>query len=67
MDHDINDPYRDCESGHCNHDLARGVALADLIGSDGPYPPSYLIVNLSSARPTLFDDMEEPLEMRRAG
>jgi hypothetical protein len=66
VDHPIKDPYRDCESGRCNHDLVRGVGLDDLLGSDGPFPPSYLIVNLASARPSLFDDMEEPLEVRRA-
>ena len=26
-----------CESGVCNHDLARGVTLAELWGSDGPF------------------------------
>lgn len=66
MDHEIKDPFRDCESGRCNHDLARGIALDDLLAEDGPYPPSYLIVNLRSARPSLFDDMEEPLEVRQA-
>jgi len=38
------------------------VTIDDLIADDGPFPPSHMIVNLSSARATLFDDMEEPLE-----
>ena len=55
--HHTNDPYRSCES-HCNHDLARGISIAELLGSDGPYPPSHLIVSLSHARTSLFDDEE---------
>lgn len=30
------DPYRRCEQ-KCNHDLARGVSIAELLGSDGPH------------------------------
>ncbi len=26
-----------CEAGVCNHDLARGVTLAELWGGDGPF------------------------------
>jgi hypothetical protein len=66
VDHAIKDPYRDCETGRCNHDLVRGVATADLLAADGPYPPSYLIVNLAAGRPTLFDDMEQHVEVRQA-
>jgi hypothetical protein len=55
MDAPIADPYRHCET-QCNHDLARGVGIDELWAGDGPYPPSQLIVNLSSTRPTLFDD-----------
>ena len=62
MDMPIADPYRHCER-QCNHDLARGISIDELLGADGPYPPSQLIVNLStSSRPTLFDD-----ELREAG
>ena len=64
LDHPIKDPYTSCEAGPCNHDLARAVTIDDLLASDGPFPPSHMIVNLG--RPTLFDDMEEPLELRRA-
>ncbi|MFQ5518043.1 MAG: hypothetical protein ACE5E8_10785 [Acidimicrobiia bacterium] len=40
MEIDFNfDPYRKCEK-HCNHDLARGVTLEDLLGRDGPFPTS---------------------------
>lgn len=62
MDAPIADPYRHCEK-QCNHDLARAVGIDELLSGDGPYPPSQLIVNLSTpARPTLFDD-----ELREAG
>ncbi len=30
------DPYRRCERG-CQHDLGKGVSLAELLGTDGPY------------------------------
>ena len=66
MDHVIKDPYRDCETGRCNHDLVRGVSIGELLATDGPYPPSYLIVNLAAGRPTLFDDMEQSIQVRRA-
>lgn len=32
------DPYKRCER-HCNHDLARGVTMEDLLDHDGPYNP----------------------------
>jgi hypothetical protein len=72
VNHPIDDPYRTCEHGQCTHDLARAVTIEDLLGTDGPFPPRQMIVNLGTARPerpTLFDDMEEPLEApaRRAG
>jgi len=53
VDHD--DPYRTCEH-HCNHDLARGVTIAELLSGDGPHPPSQLLVNLSYDRASLFTD-----------
>jgi hypothetical protein len=62
VNHPIKDPYSTCEAGRCSHDLARAVTIDDLIADDGPFPPSQMIVNLSSSRVTLFDDMEEPLE-----
>jgi hypothetical protein len=33
----LRDPVPACESGLCNHDLARGVTLAELWGGDGPF------------------------------
>jgi hypothetical protein len=48
------EPYGTCEQ-HCNHDLARGVTLAELLGGDGPYPPGYMLVSLSAARVALLD------------
>ncbi len=44
FDH-IDDPYRRCED-HCNHDLVRGILVSDLLGSDGPYRPTSLLVTL---------------------
>ena len=66
MDHPIKDPYTNCETGQCNHDLARAVTIEALLADDGPFPPSQMIVSLRSAGATLFDDMEDPLEVRRA-
>ncbi len=66
--HTPNDPYRTCES-HCNHDLSRGVGVMELLGGDGPYPPSHLVVSLSYPRTSLFDDEENEIAtpVRRAG
>lgn len=61
---DAHDPYRNCED-HCNHDLARGVGVAELLGSDGPHPPSHLIVNFALQRAALFDDEHQPLDPDR--
>ena len=66
MDHPIKDPYTNCEAGQCSHDLARAVTIDDLLADDGPYRPSQMVVKLRPAPATLFDDMEEPLEVRRA-
>jgi hypothetical protein len=66
VNHPISDPYVACEHGQCSHDLARAVTIDDLLASDGPFPPNHMIVNLASVRPSLFDDLEEPLEVRRA-
>ena len=65
MDDPIGDPYRACESGRCNHDLARAVSLAELWGSDGPFPPGYLVVNLSAHRSQGFADDEAPALQQR--
>ena len=63
---DNTDPYLTCEKGQCNHDLARAVALDELWGSDGPYPPSYLVMNLAAARAAaVLDDDEEPVVQQR--
>jgi hypothetical protein len=73
---DQGDPYRSCDL-HCNHDLARGVTIAELLGGDGPYPPGYLMVSFSTqrialfeegdaARPALFDDEHREVPERRA-
>lgn len=67
MNHPIDDPYVACEHGQCNHDLARAVTIDDLFATDGPFPQPHKIVSLAGSLPTLFDDMEEPFEVRRAG
>lgn len=43
------DPYRRCEDT-CNHDLARGVLVSELLDGDGPHPDAHLIVNFSIHR-----------------
>ena len=50
------DPYRNCEHA-CSHDLGVGVLLSELLGSDGPHPPGYMLVTLAPRpAPALFDD-----------
>lgn len=58
LDH-IDDPYRRCED-HCNHDLVRGILVSDLLGTDGPYRPTSLLVTLP------FDRGAREDELRRA-
>jgi hypothetical protein len=55
---DPSDAFRSCEE-QCNHDLARGVTIAELLGGDGPYPPGYLMVSFSAQRAALLGDEEE--------
>ena len=55
MDAPIPDPYRHCEVA-CNHDLSRGVSIAELFGDDGPHPAGTLLVNLSPQPSALLDD-----------
>lgn len=59
------DSYRDCESGRCNHDLARAVGIAELWASDGPFVPSHLVLTLPPPGPVLFDDDEAPALQQR--
>jgi hypothetical protein len=54
-----------CEQ-HCNHDLARGIGVRELLSGDGPFSPSYLIVNLAFDRAALFNTDRE-LSRRAAG
>ncbi|MFQ5948044.1 MAG: hypothetical protein ACE5KX_04195 [Acidimicrobiia bacterium] len=61
MDDLPNDPYRSCEQ-HCNHDLARGIAVEELLEDDGPFPPTHLIVNFSLQRAIVIDHREEARE-----
>jgi hypothetical protein len=55
LDH-IDDPYRRCED-HCNHDLVRGILVSDLLGGDGPYRPTSLLVSLPFDRNVRQDDL----------
>jgi hypothetical protein len=52
------DPYRRCEQA-CNHDLARGVSLDELLGRDGPHPDSHLIVSFSLQHAVVLDEDDE--------
>lgn len=65
MDAPVGDPYRACEQGRCNHDLARAVGIAELWGGDGPFSPGHLVVHLGAPRPALFDDDEAPAVQQR--
>ena len=53
------DPFRHCE-GTCNHDLAPGVLVADLLRGDGPHPP-LLVIGFGSERERLAVVRDEPL------
>ncbi len=44
------DPYRSCQEG-CNHDLAPGVLVSDLLSGDGPSPSLTLVFGHVQARP----------------
>ncbi len=44
------DPYRSCQEG-CNHDLAPGVLVSDLLHGDGPAPSLTLVFGHVRARP----------------
>jgi len=59
------DPYRHCEQGRCNHDLARAVGIVELWGGDGPFSQRHLVVDLGAHRPALFDDDEAPAVQQR--
>lgn len=38
-----NDPFRNCESSGCNHDLGRGVLVTELLRQDGPFTQSLVV------------------------
>ena len=60
------DPYRSCVQ-HCAHDLGEGVLISELLGSDGPHPPGYLLVTLAPRQqPALFDDDLVPVAAHAA-
>ncbi len=52
------DPYSSCEQG-CNHDLVRGVTIAELMGVDGPYPTVRPTIELPGGLALIID--AEPL------
>ncbi len=57
----VHDPYRRCEE-HCNHDLARGIGVSELLGSDGPHPAAHLVVSFSLQRAVVLDDGTDALQ-----
>lgn len=65
MDARIPDPYRHCEVA-CNHDLSRGVTIAELLADDGPHPAGSLLVNLSPHRDALFDEEQQEIAGQQA-
>ena len=56
----VHDPYRRCED-HCNHDLARGVGVEELLSGDGPHPAAHLIVNFSLQRAVVLEETDGSL------
>lgn len=60
MDAPIPDPYQHCEIA-CNHELSRGVTVAELLGADGPHPSVSLLVNLSSQGSALLDEEHQEI------
>ncbi len=48
------DPYGTCLDG-CNHDLAPGVLVSDLLAGDGPRPALELVFGLPAVRPAAGD------------
>ena len=45
---DWSDPYLRCEDDKCNHDLARGVLVSEIVGPvDGPYTGLFSKLHLS--------------------
>lgn len=65
MDDHHGDPYRTCESGRCNHDLARAVGIAELWASDGPYRSAGVVLTLTRPEAVVFDDDETPAVQQR--
>ena len=48
------DRFRSCEES-CNHDLARGVSVRELLDRDGPHPAAQ-IVGFGSTRVIVLPD-----------
>ena len=47
------DPFRYCEE-NCNHDLARGVSVRDLLARDGPHPAMQHVFGVGAIRAVLL-------------
>lgn len=66
MDDHQGDPYRTCETGRCNHDLAHAVGIAELWAADGPFRSTGVVLTMTrSEAPVLFDDDEAPASQQR--
>lgn len=48
------DPYRTCPQT-CNHDLAPGVLVSDLMRGDGPNPSLELMLGFGASRAIVYD------------
>ncbi|HEX9854371.1 MAG TPA: hypothetical protein VGC47_03590 [Acidimicrobiia bacterium] len=49
---DTRDPYGRCEA-RCNHDLANGVTVAELLGRDGPFEDRLVALLTATPRPVV--------------
>lgn len=51
----LHDPFARCEDA-CNHDLAAGLTLAELLGGDGPNAPVWVVSGFRLPHLTPVDD-----------
>ena len=49
------DPFRYCEE-NCNHDLARGVSVRELLRSDGPHPAARMAIAIGGTRALILPE-----------
>ncbi len=53
------DPYGSCTDG-CNHDLAPGVLVSELLAGDGPSPSLQLLFGLGRSTAVVLEPLGAP-------